>query len=151
MPSSLAARLLRSLAVAAGAVFLPGCIVFPFTTDVTSRISGRVEDAISHKPIRGAEIFAMRAQYHGFSRTTPRGAYDLGSLQQWHWIAYIGSPGDYPPSIFFSEDQRAPLVITAWAQGYHPLTKTFEIQDWVTPPNGVPVNFSLKPDAATRP
>ncbi|MCP3966187.1 MAG: hypothetical protein GY750_04450 [Lentisphaerae bacterium] len=80
---------------------------------------GHVVYAKFSTPINNAHIIYSRGNFSKETTSGDGGKFSVGSLDQWHYFIYIGSPGMYP-----FPDRYALLLIPAMvsvkAKGYTP-------------------------------
>lgn len=111
------------------ALLFPGCMpVPPFTTPVSPKVTGRVLDASSKTPIKGALARTERAGYVRQSYTSEDGQFLVPSASQWHYLVYLGSPGFFPTPWMF-KNGKLDLVLTIEAAGYSSKSKVFHSKD----------------------
>ncbi|QSH42267.1 carboxypeptidase-like regulatory domain-containing protein [Lentisphaerota bacterium ZTH] len=109
---------------------LPGGI-----SGVAPDINGHVIDATSLAPIENAHIKYSRGKYTKETTSDEDGRFSFGSMIQWHYITYLGSPGLYPfPDRINYDCIAIPALVSVNARGYIPKTVSIyvgggEIQD----------------------
>ena len=100
----------------------------PFTTPVSPEVTGRVLDARSKKPIKGALIQTERAGYTRQAYTLDDGRFTVPSASQWHYLVYLGSPGIYPTPWMFNRSNKD-LIMKVEASGYNLKSEVFYMKD----------------------
>lgn len=71
--------------------FLPllcGCIIFPYTTPRSAEVTGRVLDANTRLPIKGADVYLIEEPHHT-THTDANGYFRLKATHNFHLI-YAG-------------------------------------------------------------
>ena len=117
------------VALAAGvAAFSPSCAPLPSTTPVLPRLEGIVVDAQTGRPVAAASVTAARAGYTRRAMTSATGHFTLQPASQWHYLAYIGSPG-VAPAPWYLQGVPTSMTITASAAGYQSTSQTFHTRE----------------------
>jgi hypothetical protein len=119
--------ILAALAVGAAAL-IPSCAPLPSTTLVLPRLQGTVVDAHTGRPIAAASVTAARAGYTRRAMTLASGHFTLQPASQWHYLAYIGSPG-VAPVPWYLQGIPTSMTITASAAGYQSTSQTFHTRE----------------------
>ena len=105
-----------------------GCLIFPFRTDESGVVKGRVSDYATGQPVSGAQV---RYAYSGTSwrassETQEDGTFEVGPIHQWHWMLYLGDPGMVPPPAGFFGLWFVPSEIAITAEGYQATNRQFQ-------------------------
>jgi hypothetical protein len=73
---------------------LTGCIPYVHSNERSADIRGRVLDANTHIPLKGAEIRFAQAPPHT-TRTDSNGYFHMKATRNWHYLA-VAPDGDWP-------------------------------------------------------
>jgi hypothetical protein len=73
---------------------LAGCLPWPHTTPRSAAVSGRVLDARTHLPIKGAAVFLLQSPTHT-TYTDKDGFFHLKATRNVHF-GYIPPEGEWP-------------------------------------------------------
>lgn len=129
-------------------LLIAGCMpVPPFSTPVSPEVKGRVVDANSKRPIKGAIIHAERAGYSRTAHALEDGRFTVPSASQWHYLIYLGSPGMYPTPWMFTHGNKD-LTMKVEASGYKPKSEVFHTKSksWdVNMPDELTITLEAQP------
>lgn len=75
-------------------ILLTGCLPFPHTTKRSAAVSGRVIDARTREPIKGAKVSPQISPHHA-TYTDANGRFRMRATRNFHW-AYVSPEGHGP-------------------------------------------------------
>src|ERR1017187_3834801 len=73
---------------------LTGCVPIPHTTERSPEVRGRVLDAHTHLPIKGAKVYLIHNPHHT-TYTYLNGYFRMKGTRNFHW-AYVPPEGHWP-------------------------------------------------------
>jgi hypothetical protein len=95
---------------------LSGC-VWPHTSPRSSEIRGRVFDAKTHLPIKGAKVRFMQKPYHT-TYTDADGNFLMKATKNFHWLVGADSSGYPPPKMNIIFISHTKYVTDSFSPGY---------------------------------
>jgi len=87
-------KLVQSLVGILLLTLLTGCLPIPHTTPRSDDVHGRVLDAVTRAPVKGAKV-ALSLSPHHETFTDADGRFHMKATRNFHW-AYVTPGGDWP-------------------------------------------------------
>lgn len=98
-------------------VLVVSCAPIPNTSEVSPEVKGYVVNAITKTPIANAKLFYEKVNFRDKTKSDDDGSFSIGPLNQWHYLLFIGSPGQLPAPVRYAYINE-PGIIIVKAKGY---------------------------------